>query len=819
MSKEKLPGKSDNFMQKMATYIVDKRNLFCLLVVLGLIFSLFSRSWVEVENDLTEFLPSNSETKIGMEIMEEQFVTLGSAQIMVANVTYEHAAELAEEITEVEGVQSVTFANTPAYYNNASALFAVTFEYENSDEKCENSLNNIKEILEKYDVYIDSDIGYSLPDIIAGEVQVIMVYVAVIIVIVLLLTSQTYAEIPVLLLTFIVAAVLNMGTSFLFGTISFVSNSVTTVLQLALSLDYAVILCNRYKEEHKTLPIREAVISALSKSIPEIAASSLTTIGGLFAMVFMQFKIGPDMGINLIKAILFALLSVFVVMPGLLMWFGPLMDKTKHKNFIPKINFVGKFAYATRFIIPPVFVMVLVAAINLSGDCPYVYGYNNLETAKLNEMKIAEYMIEDNFSSPDMVALVVPAGDYEAESDILGELSEYGEVQSAMGLANVEALGGYMLSDSLSPREFAELADLDYELAEVVYAAYAAQQEDYSQIISSITTYEVPLIDMFLFVCEQVDSGLVSLGDDQMAMLSAAQTQMASAKAQLQGEDYSRMLVYLDIPEGGDTLYAFLDTMREIAQEYYPDGEVFVAGNPTSEYDFQKTFSKDNIVISVLTILIVLVVLLFTFKSVGMPLLLIMVIQGSIWMNFSVPTLTDSGVFFMTYLIVSAIQMGANIDYAIVIASRFMELKDEMPPKQAIVETMNFAFPTIFISGSILATVSLFIGMMTSEGSIANMGLNLARGTLISVVLVMFVLPQLLLVGSNIIEKTSFSVPKMIRRKSASGRVVVDGVVSGEIHGNINAIVRGTIEGEADLSLISGSMLEEGNEAHEEENI
>ncbi|MEI3210729.1 MAG: MMPL family transporter [Lachnospiraceae bacterium] len=113
------------------------------------------------------------------------------------------------------------------------------------------------------------------------------------------------------------------------------------MLQLALSLDYAIIFCNRYKEEHQTLPIREAVIVALSKAIPEIEASSLTTVGGLIAMMFMQFKIGSDMAICLIKSIMFALLSVFVVMPGLLMLFGPLMDRTEHRNFVPKIPFVG----------------------------------------------------------------------------------------------------------------------------------------------------------------------------------------------------------------------------------------------------------------------------------------------------------------------------------------------------------------------------------------------------------------------------------------------------------------------------------------------
>ena len=759
MSEEARKKTGENFMTNIAAFIVAKRNLFFLLVILGLIFSAFSISWVEVENDLVYYLPSNSETKAGMEIMEDHFVTLGTANVMVANITYEDALEYAVDIAEVKGVRSVNFDRTTSHYQNASALYTVTFDYDQYDAKCEDSLAQVKEVLAGQDVYIGSEIGYSLPEIIAKEVEVIMVYVAVIIIFVLLLTSKTYAEIPVLLLTFIVAAVLNMGTNFIMGKISFVSNSVTTVLQLALSLDYAVIFCNRYKEEHKTCPIKEAVVVSLSKSIPEITASSLTTIGGLFAMLFMQFKIGPDMGINLIKSIFFALLSVFVVMPGLLVLFGPLMDKTEHKSFIPKIPFVGKFAYATRFVIPPIFIMVILIACHLAGDCPYVYGYNKLETAKLNEKEIAERMIADNFTSTEMVALVLPSGDYEAEGEILARLCEYEEVKSAMGLANVEALGGYVLSDRLNPREFAELTDLDYELAQMVYVAYAAEQGSYEKIISSISNYEVPLIDMFLFVCEQADSGLVSLGEEKQTMLTMAKAQMQSAKMQLQSEEYSRMMVYLDIPEGGDTLYAFLDVMRGIAQEYYTEGEVYVVGNPTSEYDFQKTFSRDNTVISVLTILIVLAVLLFTFKSVGMPLLLILVIQGSIWINFSVATITNSGIFFMTYLIVSAIQMGANIDYAIVIASRFMELKDKMPHRQAIVETMNFAFPTIVISGTIMATASFFIGNMTSEGSIANMGLNLARGTVISICLVMFVLPQLLLVGAKIIDKTSFSMP------------------------------------------------------------
>ena len=802
-------------MTKLATFIVDKRNLFFLLTIIMLIFSAFSRNWVEVESELAAYLPADSETRQALDIMEEQFITYGSAQVMVANISQDKAEELKDQIAGIKGVQSVEYDNAEDHYNNASALYAVTFDYDESDDNCLTSLEAIESALSSYDVYVSTELGNTEQEAIDSEVRVIMVYVAVIIVLVLLFTSQTYAEVPVLILTFVVAMIMNLGTNFLLGKISFVSDSVTSILQLALSLDYAVIFCNRYKEEHQTLPIREAVIVALSKSIPEIGASSLTTIGGLVAMMFMQFRIGSDMAICLIKSILFALLSVFVVMPGLLMLFGPLMDRTEHRNFVPKIPFVGKFAYKTRHVVPVLFTIVIVIAFPLSQKCPYAYGESSLETPVLNETQIAENMISDNFSSTNMLALMVPAGDYEKEAAILSELEQYDEVDYAMGIANVEAMDGYTLADQLTPREFAELTELDYEAAKVVYAAYAAEQEEYGQILGNLDGYEVPLIDMFLFVCDQVDSGIVTLDEEQTDMLNEAYTQMTAAKKQLQGTDYSRMLVYLTLPESGDETYQFLDTIQATAQKYYPDEAVYVAGNSTTEYDFQKAFARDNLVVSVVSILIVLVVLLFTFKSAGMPVLLILVIQGSIWINFSMPYLLDEPLFFMSYLVVSSIQMGANIDYAIVVANRYQELKEQMHHRDAIIETMNFAFPTIITSGTILAVAGTLIGMMTSTPSITGIGQNLGRGTIISILLVMFVLPQILLVGGKIVDMTAFEMPNVTKKHSGRGRVRVDGMVRGEIRGVVSGMMHATVDGEVDLNLISGTASEEDEDETE----
>ena len=803
----------ESFMVKLSTFIVDKRNLFFLITIILVIFSMFSRNWVEVENDLTFYLPEDSETKKALNVMDGEFTTYGTAEVMVANIAYEDAERMLDDLKQIKGVQSIDFDDTTDHYNNASALYSITFNYDETDDACLESLDKVKEYLSGQDIYVKTDLGNTQAETIEREINMIMVYVAIVIVAVLLFTSETYGEIPVLILTFGVGMIVNQGTNYLLGKISFVSNSVTSILQLALSIDYAIIFCNRFKEEHKSLPIREAVILALSKSIPEIGASSLTTIGGLVAMLFMQFRLGPDMAICLIKSIGFALLSAFVVMPGLLVLFGPLIDRTEHKNFVPKISFIGSYDYATRHIVPIIFIVVLFFAFRLSNDCPYAYGYSVLSTPKLNETQIAENMIEDNFSSSNMMALVVPKGDYEKEAQLLKELESYDEVDYTMGLANIDALDGYKLADKLTPRQFAELAGLDYEAAQVVYAAYAAENESYGELVGNIATYKVPLIDMFLYVCDKVDSGVVTLSDEQTDMLHDAEVQMTSAKNQLQGETYSRMLLYLTLPVSGDETYHFTDKILEIARSYYPDEDVFLAGNSTNEYDFEKSFAVDNTVVSIVSVLIVLVVLLFTFNSAGMPLLLILVIQGSIWINFSFPTITGKYLFFLGYLVVSSIQMGANIDYAIVIGSRYQELKAKMTKKAAIIDTLNFAFPTIITSGSILAISGFLIGNLTSEPVIAGIGESLGRGTVLSIFLVMLVLPQILLTGTAFIDKTSFSMPGVSvgEHRALSGKVFVNGMVRGHISGNVRGQICAMVDGDVDLNVISGSADEESD--------
>ncbi len=792
-------------IQRLAAFIVDKRKVFYLLFIGLSIFCVFSSGWVAVNNDLTSYLPAETETRRGLTAMEEEFVTFGANRILVDNVSAAQAHVLRERLEAVDGVKSVEFDGSEDCYQNGAALFSVTYDGAADDDVSLQALEEIRTMLAGYDLYVTGDTGADDSASLDAEMQVVMVIAVVIILLVLLFTSHTYMEIPVLLMTFGMAALLNKGTNFIFGEISFVSNSVAVVLQLALAIDYAIILCHRYTEERERLEAREAVVTALSKAIPEIAGSSMTTLSGLGAMCFMRFGIGRDLGLVLMKAIVLSLLSVFTLMPGLLMSFSGLIDRTHHRNFVPQITGWGRLAVKTRFIMPPLFALLLVGGFIFSGKCPYVYGQTTLSTIRESASQVAQQKVDGTFGGANVLAVLVPAGDYEQEGRLARRLEEMPEVDTVLALSNVEAMDGYVLTDKLTPRQFAELTDLDIEAARLLYSAYAVNAETYGQLVSGVDNYSVPLLDMFLFVYDQMQEGYVTLDSDMTETIEDLHTQLTDAQLQLKGENYSRLVLQLNLPEESQETFAFLDTLHRVMAEYYPEDAMLV-GNSTSDFDLSSSFSNDNTLIGVLTIVFVILVLVFTFKSAGLPVLLILVIQGSVWINFSFPYLMGDNMFFLSYLVVSSIQMGANIDYAIVIANRYTDLRQRMPLKDAVVESLNEAFPTIVTSGTILAAAGVLIGFLSTTPSIASIGVCLGRGTIISIFLVMGILPQILLLGDIIIDKTAVTLKARLPVQSHTGNLYVDGHVRGYVSGMVDARFSGVLHGTINAAVEAGAV-------------
>lgn len=509
------------------------------------------------------------------------------------------------------------------------------------------------------------------------------------------------------------------------------------------------------------------------------------------------------MGIILVKAIILSLISVFFLMPGVLLIFAKGIDKTHHKCYVPKITIVGKFANKTKYIIPPLFIICLVFAFMKSNNCQYIYDTSSIVSAKKSESKIAQETIEETFGASNQLVVMVPKGDYESEHKVVKKLQNLDYVTSALALSNVSINDEYVLTDKLSPRQFSELVGIDREVVEVLYMAYAYNQEQYGPVVTGIDDYDVPIIDMFLFLYDQYKEGYVTLDSNLDEKLTTLYDTLHDAQLQLQGSDYSRLVLNISLPVEGQETYDALEEIRGIAAQYYSKDSVILVGNSTSDHDLESSFASDNIIISVLTALFVMIILFFTFQSAGLPVLLVLTIQGSIWINFAVPSIEGQTVFFIAYLIVSAIQMGATIDYAIVISNRYLQLKQQMPLKEAITETLNQSFPTIFTSGSILTCAGFLIGEIASDATVASIGVALGRGTLISIILVLFVLPQILLMGDIIIEKTALTMNITRPQREVAGRVRVTGHVRGYVQGEIDADIQGTFQGQMKVSVDS----------------
>lgn len=762
-------------MRKLAEFIVDKRKFLLIIFIAAAIGSVIMSSHINVIQELTDYLPDDTETSIGLDVMDEQFTTFGTAKVMVQNVTYDQAKAIADQLKDIKGVSAVDFYEEDEddenndteekeftnsedmrdSYQDLAALYSISFETPEDDSLAQAAIADVRTALKDYDAWfyttVDKDDAADLQD----DMKVILVIAVIIIVGVLLFTSGTYMEIAIFMLVFGMAALLNMGTNFIFYNISFVTNAVATVLQLAMAIDYAIILFHRFMEEKGKVNTREALVRALEKGIPEISSSSLTTMAGMVALMFMQFGIGLDLGRVMIKAILLSMLSVFGFMPGLIMLWEKQIDRTLHKSFVPNIEFWGKIVLAIRHVTLPVFAVVMVVACFLSVNCNYVYDNSSVESAKMNEYMTAKREISKVFDLDNTLAVVVPKGDYDSEARIMEEVESLPMVDSTLGLANVTVDDDeqYVLTDSLTPQELADITDMDIDTIRLLYRFYAWKEEKYGAFLNSIDDFEIPLLSMIDFIYGEEENETFDFSADFSQDIQDMHKTVSDAREQLEGDEYSRMLVMTTGPIEGDEVFHTIDQIRDIAYQYYH--EVYVVGDSTSDYDLSKSFTQDNLMVSIMTAVFVAIILLFTFTNYSIPLILVATIQTSIWINFSIPAVTGTGMFFLSYLIVSSIQMGATIDYAIVITSRYTAYRKENVDKRtAIIKTLNESFPTIITSGTIMTSAGFVIGQITSNPVIASLGTTLGTGTLTSIILVMLILPQLLYAFDGVINKT-----------------------------------------------------------------
>lgn len=777
---QKKLSKISHGLKKIPEGIVKLKWVFLVLFVALSIFGAVMIPHTKINYDLTGYLPANCDSSTALDLLKKEFDDKGMAYVMVKDVTPEKAGEIKTRLEQVEGVATVTYVESMNYKNN-SALYTVTLKDYDSTAGAFDAVKGIIDALSDEKAYLSGQSAFSYYTKLETEQSIMKLGIAIVVIIllVMLFTSKTYFELIVLILVFGAAMAINMGTNFLFvNGISYIANLVALVLQLALSLDYSIILLHRYMEERDNgEDAKTATVTALTKGLPEILSSSLTTVAGLAALMLMTLSIGAEIGLSLAKGIVVSMATVIFFMPALLVIFDKPIQKTRHKSFVPNVTKPARAIVKARKVIVPAFLLIAILAGVAQGFNKYSFNYNS-GSLIVAPKKVIE---ETGFGTLNSLVVVVPKGDAEKERQLVKYVESFDLIDksqtTALSTINVysfidaDSSETLYLTDDVSKKDIGNLIDKipsdagvnPLIIKPIIESWFDDYVKNYLPEGTKPSKAKVRLIDLLDFaVREKFDAISRFIGDDPEKLAYLEQIkQISFAKANLESENYSRITFNINGGVEDDDVFELVKTLKSGVSDFYE--ERYITGESVVCYEMSEYFMKDNLMVCLFTDLFILVILLITFRNISLPIILILAIQGGIFINFAIPFLSKTSISFIGYLIISAIQMGATIDYAIVLTNRYRGIRKDFTDRyDAMAAATNAVFPTILTSGVIL-TATGFVMSMLSSGVVAQLGLLLGVGTLTSIIIVLFVLPSLLLVTEKVVDKTDFS--KLFRRK------------------------------------------------------
>lgn len=645
---------------------------------------------VSVNYDLTSYLPESCESTKALEVMDEEFTTeVPNARVMVTDVTLSEALEYKQRLAAADGVSGVMWLDDVAdvsvplasldealvsqYYQDGAALFTVTVGAGQEGVA----------IPAIYDVIGEtgSASGQAVTDaetqsLASSEVAGAFGILVPLILLLLVLSTSSWVEPLFFLLAIGVSIVFNMGTNVFLGEVSYIAFTVSPILQLAVSLDYAIFLLHAFQRARLVEPdAHSAMRQAMKESSSSIAASAATTMFGFAALRFMQFGIGADLGITLVKGIVFSFLCVMVFLPAFTLLAYKLVDKTSHRPFMPSFRRVGRVMGPLRIPMLLLVCALIVPCVLAQSHTAFTYGMGSGSDSDTRTAHDAA-AIEETFGASTPIMALVPRESVGAEAELSERLAAIPQVTQVLSYP----------------------------------AAVGA---------------EVPVS----FVGADVAS-------------------------QFYSEHYARVVVYADMPKEGAEAFSVVEQIRSIVGDIYGD-EGLVAGEPANLYDMRDVTAVDSKVTNAIAIVAILLVLLATFRSLLLPVVLILTIESAIFINLAVPYFTGDSLNYLGFLVINTVQLGATVDYAILFTNTYLGNRRRMPAKEALFKTCGDTFKSILVSASILALAGCVLWLTSSISIISLLGLLLMRGTLLSLLMVITFLPGALLVLDKPIEKTT----------------------------------------------------------------
>ena len=677
-------------MDRIAQSIVTHRKPIVIIFVLLLPICAALYLFVGVNYNIADYLPKNVQSTQAIDIMSDEFSQkIPNANVMIRDVSIVEALEYKSRLAEVPGVNSVVWLDdildlkkplemqdadiVDEYYKDGAALFMISIDAGMENGACaairtlignENALSGDA---------VDRDFAQN-----ASVTEVLNAFIIVLplFIIVLMISTDSWLE-PILYLSTIgVAVLINMGTNIFFGEVSFLTNSVSPLLQLAVSMDYAIFLLHNFKDNKATCDSpAEAMKLAVKSTIITISASALTTLFGFLALAFMEFGIGADLGLILAKGIICSFVSVTVFLPALTLIVHKALDRTRHRALLPDFHNVYKGLSKTA--IPAIVIVLIVIVPGFLGQQRTEFGYGAGSAGRGTYLERDKAAIEAVFGKTNIAVLLVPAGNIVKERELGAELEN----------------SGY---------------------------------------INTVTSYAQN-------VGTEIPPGFL---DD-------------SITDQFYSENYARIIIYIDAPNEGEQTFAIVERINQIAHKYYDD--YHIAGQSFTLYDIKSIVAKDNIRVNMIAIISILLVIMILLKSFALPFILLITIETGIWINLSIPYFMGTSINFIGFLVLSTVQLGATVDYAILLTDNYRVNRRELPKAEALHKSLGDSFKSILVSGFTLSSAGFTLYFTSSNSSIRDIGFLLGRGTLFSIIMVLCFLPSMLVLFDKLIAKTTFN--------------------------------------------------------------
>ena len=718
---------------KLAKTILRLRKVILPLFLLLTVLSVFFIGKANINYDLAAYLSEQTQTRRGLEIMQREFGSTEQITVLLENASEEEALRLSGQLSGMEGVLQASFsADTDVKDHKGIRYSRISLYSDNPDTfSFDDTLDAFlsRETGHKYTIISDTRDTKELKDYIFSGVVKALIIAAVVVIGVLFLTSNSYIEPLLFTIVLICSILINMGTNFVFDSISFITFAVAPILQLALAMDYSIMLLHTFVEIRDSgIDDETALRLALERSFMPVSSSSLTTIAGLVSLMFMSFTIGFDIGIVLSKGILISMLTVFLLMPALIMVFSKTLRTTAHKPVSLGGKSLARLAVKSRRILPAGLALCVAAACVLQPGVEYTF--NNPAFDGQSQI------LYDVFGDPDALVVLLPARQTDEEFDKQRRLVDdlmsltYRDKPAVLSVTGMVTTAAQVIK-YYSPAEVGEMLGISPIAVSFYFGAMGFDGNVRGDTLINTAANLMP-------------------ENDQIRLLKST---MDFAKRMFISESHSRLILLTDdVPSFTGEGEAFLDQVSALLSEYYPDGGTYITGNLMFHKEISEAFDSDRLIVSIITIAAIFLIVCLSFRSVWIPLLLICAIQGAVWLNTAVNVISGEGVFFMCYLICLAIQMGATIDYGILLTSNYRHCRAEMDRAAALGKALTLSMPTILTSGLILFTAGgvIGIGKFALSGKIIeiinvyfiySIGRMLARGTAFSLIMVLLFLP------------------------------------------------------------------------------